>query len=88
MIGRRFLISGLVQGVGFRAHTRRQARLRGIVGHALNLPDGRVEVAAYGTNAAVSELGQWLQRGPPTARVDSVLVSDYQVLAPAVFAIG
>ena len=88
MIGRRFLVQGLVQGVGFRAHTRRQARLRGIVGHAVNLPDGRVEVVAFGSNAAVSELGHWLQRGPATARVDSVLVSDCQVVTTSIFSIG
>lgn len=88
MIARRFLISGLVQGVGFRAHTRRQARLRGIVGHAVNLPDGRVEVIAYGTSTAISELAHWLQRGPHTSRVDSVLVNDCEVPATSIFSIG
>jgi len=65
----RFLISGRVQGVGFRASTRREAERRGIRGWAINLPDGRVEVLAVGTAQAVAELSEWLCTGPPGARV-------------------
>lgn len=69
---RRFLIAGRVQGVGIRAATRRQAERLALVGHAVNLPDGRVEVWAQGTAAAIEALADWLQRGPPLARVDAV----------------
>jgi acylphosphatase len=68
----RFVISGKVQGVYFRASAAREAQRLGLRGHALNLADGRVEVLAIGSAAAVEELGRWLHRGPPAARVDAV----------------
>lgn len=68
----RFLISGKVQGVSFRASTRDEALRLGLRGHARNLPDGRVEVLATGDAAALDALAQWLQHGPPLARVDRV----------------
>ncbi len=72
----RFLIAGRVQGVGFRAGTRRQAELHGIVGCARNLADGRVEVIAQGPTAAIESLALWLERGPAHARVDRVQRSE------------
>lgn len=69
---RRFLISGRVQGVFFRASTAREAEALGVRGWARNLPDGRVEVLALGPPGPVGQLGDWLRRGPPPARVDSV----------------
>jgi acylphosphatase len=73
---RRFLISGRVQGVAYRAHTRREAERLGLVGYAKNLPDGRVEVLAAGDDVALSALESWLWRGPPLARVDAVTVEE------------
>ena len=69
----RFLVSGRVQGVAFRAHTRQQALALGLRGHAMNLRDGRVEVLALGDADAIDRLGEWLWRGSPLARVDEVL---------------
>lgn len=74
-VGYRFIVSGKVQGVFFRASTAREASRLGVSGHAINLPDGNVEVLAVGTAAAVEELRRWLQHGPPGARVDGVLAS-------------
>ena len=68
----RFLVGGRVQGVFFRASTREQALALGIEGHAVNLPDGRVEVLAVGDAAALDTLERWLRQGPPAARVDTV----------------
>jgi acylphosphatase len=68
-IAARFFVSGRVQGVFFRASTRRQAEKLGLRGWAVNLPDGRVEVLAVGESAAVAALGDWLQDGPPSAKV-------------------
>lgn len=68
----RFIVSGRVQGVFFRASTREQALMRGISGHAENRPDGRVEVLACGPTAMLDALERWLQRGPPVAQVESV----------------
>ncbi len=68
----RFLITGKVQGVWFRASTREQALLLGLRGHARNLVDGRVEVLVVGTGDAIQQLANWLQHGPPLARVKAV----------------
>lgn len=80
----RFLVDGRVQGVGFRTGTHRQALLLGITGMARNLPDGRVEVIAQGSVAAIEALALWLERGPPHARVDSVQRSES--MAPSALA--
>lgn len=66
----RFLVSGKVQGVWFRASTREQALALGVRGVARNLDDGRVEVLAAGEAGALDLLEAWLRRGPPQARVD------------------
>ncbi|HEX7370568.1 MAG TPA: acylphosphatase [Rhodanobacteraceae bacterium] len=68
----RFIVTGKVQGVFFRASTRDEARRLGLVGSAKNLADGSVEVIACGDAAAMAELERWLQHGPPSARVDGV----------------
>lgn len=68
----RFTVSGKVQRVYFRASTAREAARLGIRGRAINLADGRVEVLAIGTGAAIEELHSWLHHGPPSAQVTSV----------------
>lgn len=72
MASARFLVSGHVQGVFFRASTRTRAQALGLRGYAMNLPDGRVEVVASGGDDALEQLAQWLRSGPPSARVDGV----------------
>jgi len=69
-----------VQGVWFRDSTRREAERLGISGHAINLPDGSVEVHACGARDALSELEVWLRRGPPLASVTNldVVVVDFR----------
>ncbi|MBE1158762.1 acylphosphatase [Dyella acidiphila] len=84
----RFLVSGKVQGVFFRASTREEALKLGLQGHARNLPDGRVEVVAGGTPEALQALEQWLWQGPPAAQVDEVLRSDYDAPLTSGFAVG
>lgn len=68
----RFLVSGRVQGVGFRWFTRREAVRLGLAGHARNLPDGRVEVVAQGSSEQVEALRKRLESGPALSRVDRV----------------
>jgi acylphosphatase len=70
MACRRFIVSGRVQGVWFRASTREQAERLGLAGHALNLPDGSVEVLACGSEPAIETLAAWLRHGPELARVE------------------
>lgn len=68
-----FLVSGRVQGVGFRASARQRALELGLAGYARNLADGRVESFAQGAPEAVEAYAQWLRRGPAFARVDEVI---------------
>ena len=68
----RFRVYGRVQGVFFRASTAREAVGLGLSGHALNLPDGSVEVLACGAPGDIERLRQWLDDGPPMARVERV----------------
>lgn len=72
MAAARFLVSGRVQGVFYRASTREQAVALGLSGYAKNLPDGRVEVVASGDDAALEVLERWLWQGPPAAKVEAV----------------
>lgn len=68
----RFIVTGRVQGVGFRAASRAQALRLGLSGHARNLADGSVEVVATGDDVRLAALERWLQVGPVLARVDAV----------------
>jgi acylphosphatase len=68
----RFVVSGRVQGVFFRASTRAEALRLGLAGSARNLADGSVEVIASGSDEALNELERWLWQGPPAAHVERV----------------
>ncbi len=68
----RFLVSGMVQGVGFRWFVARHARSLGLRGYARNLPDGRVEVVVDGPEESLPGLERLLQAGPANAQVDGV----------------
>ncbi|HVO47989.1 MAG TPA: acylphosphatase [Steroidobacteraceae bacterium] len=70
--GRRYLVAGRVQGVFYRATAAEHARELGIRGHALNLPDGRVEVIAFGAESALEEFVRRLWAGSSASRVTSV----------------
>jgi acylphosphatase len=63
VVGLEVQVPGRVQGVGFRAWTRAEARELGLRGSARNLPDGRVAIAAEGSRAACAALLNAL-RGP------------------------
>ena len=82
------LVSGRVQGVFFRDSTRRQAQQLAVTGHAINLPDGRVEVIACGEQERLDQLLAWLHEGPEYAVVTSVEVETIDISSPASFAIG
>jgi acylphosphatase len=67
---RRYIISGRVQGVGFRWFTQAAAARENIHGWVRNLPDGRVEAGAEGEADAMERFERALRHGPPGARVD------------------
>ena len=69
---KRFLVSGHVQGVGFRWFVREEARRLGLSGWVTNLDTGEVEVMAGGTAPLLGRLRAALQVGPPGAAVDGV----------------
>lgn len=69
---RRWVVRGLVQGVGFRWFVGREATRLGLRGFVRNLPDGTVEVVSQGDEAKLHALEQALSRGPRMARVDGV----------------
>jgi acylphosphatase len=66
------VVSGLVQGVWFRASTQEAAKKLGLLGWVRNLPEGTVEVIACGDKEKVLQLHAWIQKGPPRAKVDNV----------------
>lgn len=84
----RCIVIGRVQGVFFRASTRKQAELLGVTGYARNLSDGSVEVLACGEASAVERLQQWLWVGPSSARVSEVRCESVTELPPGRFAIS
>jgi acylphosphatase len=69
------LITGRVQGVFFREHTRRWAGERYLHGWIQNLPDGRVEVSVEGEKENIIDLIGRLRQGSPLSRVDDIEVS-------------
>ena len=87
-VARRFTIKGRVQGVFFRDSTRREAVALGLTGHAINLPDGDVQVLACGNLAAIEQLGRWLKQGPPLSQVISVSEEEAVLEALTDFATG
>jgi acylphosphatase len=69
---RRYFVSGIVQGVGFRYFTEHAAERLHLSGYTRNLPDGRVEVYAIGTPDQLAKLRSTLERGPWGASVGEV----------------
>jgi acylphosphatase len=79
VICKKCLVGGRVQGVYYRATAAHRARELAITGHAINLPDGRVEVLACGEEQAVRTFVEWLWIGSSASKVTSVDVIDLAV---------
>jgi acylphosphatase len=75
-MARRALVTGRVQGVGYRFFAARAARELGLSGWVRNLPDGSVEALAEGGEEPLARFLERLRRGPLSSRVDSVLVEE------------
>jgi acylphosphatase len=78
VIRRRVLVSGRVQGIGFRWSCRRMAEVQGLTGWCRNLPDGRVEACFEGEEDAVERALTWCRQGPSHA-----VVTDVEVISEA-----
>jgi acylphosphatase len=79
LVGRRYVVSGRVQGVGFRFFVHDAAAREGVAGWVRNRDDGCVEIEAQGDADAMTRFEMSIRRGPRGARVDDVTVD----LAPA-----
>jgi acylphosphatase len=79
-VARRFVVSGRVQGVGYRYFALDAARREGLHGYVTNNDDGTVEAVAEGEAEAVDRFERALRRGPSHSRVETVIVDD---IAPA-----
>jgi acylphosphatase len=77
---RRFIVSGLVQGVGFRYLALKRAQERELVGYVRNLNDGRVEIVAEGSRESLEAMRDDLQVGSGTSKVGHV---EESVLEPS-----
>jgi len=75
-VTKHLLITGRVQGVGFRFYMQRKARELGITGWVRNCRDGSVEAVVQGTAGAVETMIGWARRGPPSAAVAELRVTD------------
>ena len=85
MLGRKYLIHGRVQGVGFRYFVERAARQIGVTGWARNLDDGSVEVHANGSRAQLDDLESRLRQGPARADVRGFEVMEASILESSGF---
>ena len=73
---RRWLVSGRVQGVGYRWYVHSRASRMNLAGWVRNLDDGSVEVVAAGLEATLASLDEIIRAGPPGAHVTAVTTSD------------
>jgi acylphosphatase len=85
-VARRYFVSGMVQGVGFRYFARQTAHRLTLAGYVKNLRDGRVEVYAIGSPKALALLRTALERGPRGASVSGV--SEEEAAIDTKFAAG
>lgn len=72
MFAKHITVTGNVQGVFFRAETKKRADSLGLTGWVKNCPDGSVEIHAEGSLDALTEFEQWCTHGPEPARVDAI----------------
>ena len=88
VVARRALVSGRVQGVGFRYSCVEEARAIGVVGWVRNLPDGRVEAHVEGEQDRVAELLAWLHEGPAFADVTRVEITEVEPMGAVRFSVA
>ncbi len=78
----RIIVSGMVQGVGFRYFVYREAVQLGLTGYTQNLPSGQVEIVVSGERGMVNDLVKTVQIGPRYASVSQVVVEEVELKDP------
>ena len=79
MIARRIVVSGRVQGVGYRYAMTDAARSAGVSGWVRNRRDGTVEALVQGDEEQVERMLAWCRRGPPGARVTAIAIDELNI---------
>jgi acylphosphatase len=74
------IVTGKVQGVYFRQHTKEKALMLGLTGEVKNLPDGSVCITATGLKPQIDELISWCRTGPSRAIVTNIEVKELDLL--------
>ncbi|HJY85660.1 MAG TPA: acylphosphatase [Candidatus Acidoferrales bacterium] len=77
---KRFYVSGMVQGVGFRFFAQRVAEHLGVAGYVKNMRDGRVEVYAIGRGEQLRRLRAELERGPRSASISEITEEEAEMM--------
>jgi acylphosphatase len=77
-----FIVTGQVQGVGFRYYSQVEAVRLGLTGYARNRSDGSVEVEAQGLEAAMQEFAHAVHRGPRRSKVMNVVSEERPIVSP------
>jgi acylphosphatase len=75
----KMIVSGLVQGVGFRYFVYRRAVDMGLAGYAKNLPSGQVEIVASGNRGLIDELIKAVRVGPKFSSVSNIELEEIQL---------
>ena len=88
MIARRYIVTGRVQGVGFRYFTHRVAQQLGVRGRVKNLPNGTVEVYAEGDENPMEQFLTGIKKGPSLGFVKDVAVGEVEPEGYQEFSIG
>ncbi|MBL7743635.1 MAG: acylphosphatase [Chitinophagaceae bacterium] len=72
------IVTGKVQGVFYRQHTKETAIATGVTGEVKNMPDSSVHIIATGNSVQLQELIEWCKQGPPKAKVTDVMVKEIE----------
>ena len=85
MVCKRVFLSGKVQGVSFRFYAHEKATLLKLHGWIRKLDDGRVEILAAGPEDAVEQMISWAHKGPSTAEVEAIEISESKEIPKELF---
>ena len=83
----KIIVSGLVQGVGFRFYTKKKADEFNLIGDVQNQDDGTVKIHVYGPDAQVQNFLDWCHQGPSSSEVETLVYESIDYKPPSTFII-